>query len=229
MGTPDYKDVASPVGNPLRYPRRVMIEILQSAFESEFLYTDTEGFKVPNRFLIKFDEDGETSKDSQLVIADGWTDELEQTDPRPMIIVNRGDFGFLGLSVGSGKTHGWPDYDIEKKTKTETYADMTEMPLSLSCLARQELETEELAWACALFIRMLHFELMEKSKLFKISMPRVSAPAIIKSDSKIDLVLTVVSFSVHQAMQWKVTRPVRIGKLVYQFFVKGEDEPFVEV
>ena len=229
MGTPDYKDVQTPVGNPLRYARRVMIEILQSAFESEYLYTDTVGSRVVNPFLIKFQEDGETAEDSRLVIADGWTNELEQTDPRPMIIVNRGDFGFLRLSVGQGKSHGWPEYDLENKTKTETYADLTEMPLSLSCLARQELEAEELAWACALFIRMLHFELKEKSQLFKISLPRVGAPAIVKSDAQIDLVLTPVTFTVNQTMQWTVTRPVRLGKLVYQFFVAGEDEPFVEV
>ena len=229
MGTPDYKDIQSTVGNPLRYARRVLIEILQSAFESEYLYTDTDGSRVPNRFLIKFDGDGETAEDSNLVIADGWTNELEQTDPRPMIIVNRGDFGFLRLSIGQGKSHGWPEYNIANKTKKEEYADLTEMPISLSCLARQELEAEELAWACALFIRMLHFELMEKSKLFRISLPSVGAPAIVKSDSLIDMVLTPVTFTVNQTIQWTVTRPVRLGNLVYQFFVAGEDEPFVEV
>ena len=151
MGTPDYKDIRTPVGNPLRYGRRVMIQILQSAFESEHLYTDTDGSRVENRFLLKLDEEGEPAEDSRLVISDGWTNELTAKEPRPMVIVNRGDFGFLGLSIGASQTHGWPRYDINEEagtaTKTERYADLTEMPLSFTCLARQELEAEELAWA----------------------------------------------------------------------------------
>jgi len=233
MGTPDYKDTRTPVGNPLRYPRRAMIEILQSAFESEYLYTDTEGERVVNRFLVKLDEKGEPKEDSRLVIADGWTNELEQKDPRPMVIVNRGDFGFLQLAVGASQTHGWPRYKINQEaktaTKTEEFTDLTEMPLQLSCLARQELEAEELAWACALLVKMMHFELQEKSQLFRISIPRVGAPAIVKSDSQIDLFLTPVMFTVNQSIRWTVTRPVRLGRLVLQFFCDGEGKPFVEV
>ena len=233
MGTPDYKNTETPVGNPLRYARRVLIQILQSAFESEHLYTDTDGERVVNRFLLKLTDKGEPAKDTNLVIADGWTNELTSTEPRPMIIVNRGDFGFLQLGVGASQTHGWPQYKIDteamKASKIERYSDLTEMGMQLSCLARQELEAEELAWACGLFIRMMHFELDEKSQLFKISVPRIGSPAIVKADSQIDLFLTPVTFTVHQAMKWKVERPVRMGRLVYQFFIKGEDEPFVEV
>lgn len=233
MGAPDYKDVQAPVGNPLRYGRRVLIQILESAFSSEYLYTDTDGSRVQNRFLIELGEDNVPTENSQLVIADGWTNELEAKEPRPMVIVNRGDFGFLRLSIGAKRTHGWPQYDIDLETKTATkvekYADMTEMPLSFSCLARQELESEELSWAVALFLWSLHHELTEKSQLFKISEPRVGAPAVVKADSLIDLFLTPVSITVHQALTWKVTRPVRLGNLVYQFFIKGDDEPFVEV
>lgn len=233
MGTPDYKDVRTPVGNPLRYGRRVLIQILESAFSSEYLYTDTEGERVKNRFLIELGEDNVPKENSQLVIADGWTNELDSKEPRPMVIVNRGDFGFLRLSIGAKRTHGWPRYDINEQagtaTKTEKYADMTEMPLSFSCLGRQELESEELSWAVALFLRSLHFELEERSDLFKISEPRIGAPAVVKADSLIDLFLTPVSVTVHQALTWKVTRPVRLGNLVYQFFIKGDDEPFVEV
>jgi len=233
MGTPDYKATETPVGNPLRYARRVMIQILQSAFESEYLYTDTPGHRVQNRFLVKLTEAGEPAEDTELVIADGWTNELTATEPRPMVIVNRGDFGFLQLGIGASQTHGWPQYKVDqeamKATKIEKYADLTEMGLQLSCLARQELEAEELAWACGLFIRMMHFELDEKSEFFKISIPRIGAPAIVKADSQIDLFLTPVTFTVHQSMKWTVERPVRMGRLVYQFFINDEDEPFVEV
>jgi hypothetical protein len=217
-GTPEVKDLETPVGNPLRYPRRVLLQILGSAF------SEPELIDGHNPFLFVFDPStGEISKDSKLVLADTWTDELESTAPRPMIIISRGDFGFLKLGIGAKEN------TVTFLGQKKRYADMTEMPVILNCISRRDLESEDLAWIAAGIFRFFKEEIRKRINVQKLSDPRVGAPIVVKSDSQIDLFLTPVSMVVHQATRWDVKKSLRLGKFEYQFFLPGEDEPIHEV
>jgi len=217
-GTPEVKDLETPVGNPLRYPRRVLLQILASAFSEPGLIDDT------NPFLFVFDfEKGEVAQDSKLVLADTYSDELESTDPRPMVIVSRGDFGFLKLSIGAKEN------TVSSLGATKTYADMTEMPIVFNCISRRDTESEDLAWATAGIFRYFKSEIRKRINVQKLSDPRVGAPIVVKADSQIDLFLTPISMTVHQVTRWGVKKPLRLGKFEYQFFLPGEDEPIHEV
>jgi hypothetical protein len=217
-GTPEVKDLETPVGNPLRYPRRVLIQILASAF------SEPELIDGGNPFLFVFDHDkGEISKDSKLVIADTYSDELQATEPRPMIIASRGDFGFLKHGIGA-KENTVSFLGAKKK-----YADMTEMPVILNCLSRRDIESEDLAWAVTGIFRYFKEEIRRRVNVQKLSDPRVGAPIVVKADSQLDLFLTPISLMVHQASRWEVKKPLRLGTFEYQFFLPGEDEPIHEV
>lgn len=218
-GTPELKDLTTPVGNPLRYPRRVLLQILGSAFAEPDLIDGG------NPFLFVFNrETGEISEESKLVIADTYTDELEATAPRPMIIVSRGDFGFLGLGIGAKENIG-----VSHLGSTTRYADITEMPVIFSCVARRDIESEDLAWAVTAIIRLFKAEIRKRINVQKLSDPRVGGPIVVKSDSQNDLYLTPVSLTVHQTTRWDVKKELNIGKFEYQFFLPGEDEPILEV
>lgn len=217
-GTPEVKDLTTPVGNPLRYPRRVLIQILAS------LYSEPELIDGGNPFLFVIDPTtGEISKDSKLVIADTYSDELQATDPRPMIIISRGDFGFLNLGIG-GKENTVSYLGAKKQ-----YADMTEMPVILNCISRRDIESEDLAWATVAMFRYFKEEIRRRVNFQKMSDPRVGAPIVVKADSQMDLFLTPISMTVHQASRWVVKKPLRLGTFEYQFFLPGEDEPIHEV
>ncbi len=218
FGTPEVKDLATPVGNPLRYPRRVLIQILGSAF------AEPELLDGGNPFLFVFDQKtGEISKDSKLVIADSYTDELMATAPRPMIIASRGDFGFLNLGIGAKLN------TVSYLGQRKEYADMTEMPIVFNCISRRDIESEDLAWTAAGIFRFFKEEIRRIINVQKLSDPRIGAPIVIKADSQIDLFLTPISMTVHQATKWVVKKPLRFGTFVYQFFLPGEDEPIHEV
>jgi len=218
FGTPEVKDLTTPVGNPLRYPRRVLLQILASAF------SEPELLDGKNPFLFVFDfEKGEISSASKLVLADTYSDELEQTEPRPMIIVSRGDFGFLNLGIG-GKQN-----TVSYLGQKKTYADMTEMPVILNCISRRDTESEDLAWAVTGLIRYFKEEIRKRINVQKLSDPRVGAPIVVKADSQADLFLTPVSMVVDQASRWVVKKSLRFGRFEYQFFLPGEDEPIHEV
>jgi hypothetical protein len=217
-GTPDVKDLTTPVGNPLRYPRRVLLQILASAFSEPTLIDGG------NPFLFVFDRDrGEISKDSKLVLADTYTDELEATAPRPMVVVSRGDFGYLSLGIGAKEN------TVSFLGAKKVYADMTEMPVIFNCISRRDIESEDLAWATASIFRYFKTEIRRRINVQKLSDPRVGAPIVVKADSQIDLYLTPISMMVSQATRWEVKKPLRLGNFEYQFFLPGEDEPIQEV
>jgi len=217
-GTPEVKDLETPVGNPLRYPRRVLLQVLASAF------SEPELIDGGNPFLFIFDQDKkEIGKDSKLVLADTYTDELEVTEPRPMVIVSRGDFGWLRLGIGAKEN------TLSYLGAKKTYADMSEMPIIFNCISRRDIESEDLAWATAQIFHLFREEIRRRINVQKLSDPRVGAPIVVKADSQNDLYLTPVSMAVHQASRWDVTKPLRIGKFEYQFFLPGEDEPIHEV
>ena len=217
QGTPEIKDQTTPVGNPLRYPRRIVLQLLQSAFAEEHLVTP----ETDNPYLYKKNADGGPAEDSKIVIADGYTDELTRKEPRPMIIVTRGDFGFLNLSIG-GKLN-----TVSYRGGLKEYVDGTEMPLIINCVARRDMPAEEIAWIIAGFFRFFKTEIRRRINVFKLGDPRVGAPIIVKADSQADLFLVPVSFMVQQTMKWNVIKPMRNGTGIIEVYLKGEDEPFL--
>ena len=87
MSAPDLPDYTQPTANPVYRLKTVVIAILESVFEQEYLYQD-----VKNSFRILWDDDGEISDDSDLIISDVFSEDLTKTDPRPLIIIKRGPF-----------------------------------------------------------------------------------------------------------------------------------------
>lgn len=216
-GTPDAKDLSTPVGNPLRYPRRVLLQLLQSAFSEETLLDGT------NPFLLKMDPvTGDVAKDSKVVLADTYTDELAKTEPRPCVLIGRGDFGFLNLSIGEKKN--W-----SVRGSRQQFADMTEVPIITNCVSRRDTESEDLAWVVTGLYRLFKTELRKKSQLFRVSDPRVGAPVIVKADSQADLYLTPVSLVVNQTVAWDLLKQLRSIELRFEFYAPNETEPFAEV
>jgi len=64
--TPDFGDTISRIGDFVRYPRRVMLQMLRSALSSEYLFTDTDGHRVPNEYRYEADAEGQTTKESRI-------------------------------------------------------------------------------------------------------------------------------------------------------------------
>lgn len=197
MSTPAYGDTMKRVGDYLRYPRRVMLEVLRSAFSSEHLFTNTEGHKMENPFLYKEDEHGGTARDSKLELADVWAEELDVTDPRPTLLTQRGSLAFNDSSIDGFKGADPGGLAIE-------YADMLRMPLSFLCFAQKDLLSEELALASALLLRFFRNRIQKKTHIHKIDSPVIGEIAVITRGSRSNLFSTPVSFSVHMPINWVV-------------------------
>lgn len=218
-GTPDFKDVQTPVGNPLRYARRVVLQILESALAEPHLFTP----KSESPYLYKADPvSGDVLEDSKVVIADTYADELEKTEPRPVLLVSRGDFGFMHLSIGGRRNQSY-------NMAVQQFVDMTETPVIVNCISRRDTEAEDLAWIVVGLFRMFKFDIKKQTQLFKISDPRAGTPAIIKADSQADLYAVPVSMVTHLPVSWSVIKQPQEISFRIQVYAPNETEPFVEV
>lgn len=197
--TPAYHDSRSRVGDFLRYPRRVLIEALEQGFSNDYFYTwdDAEERRVVNPFLYS-KKDGETAKDSRLEIADGWTRELEATNPRPIILCSRDTMTFQDSSIGGLNNPSYP------WGKSREFADTLQVPLIFHCFAREDVESEELALVTTLFLRMFREFHLKNTRLLKMTTPAIGAPTPIKTDARVDLFDTQISFLTAITISWKV-------------------------
>jgi hypothetical protein len=193
-GIPDFGDNISRVGDIIRYPRRVLIQALKSAFSEEHLF----GFDNP--FLYKAEENGDTSKESRLEIADMFTNELNATDPRPIIIAQRGHVPFGEGSIGTllkmDTPHG----------KWKTFTIQIRIPINFLCFARVDVESEELALVTAFVLRLFRERTVKSTKLFKIDTPEVQMTTPIETGAQVELFSTGVVTGTVLTLVWKVTQ-----------------------
>lgn len=197
--TPSYGDSSSRVGDFLRYPRRVLIEALEKGFSEPYFYTwDDDGSKRLENPFLYIRDGAETSLDSRLEIADGWTRELNATDPRPIILCTRDSMTFQNSSIAGLRNQELP------WSKTKTFSDLLTVPLVFQCFAREDVESEELALVTALFFRLFREKHLKSTKLMSMGSPIIGPPVPVSSDQRVDLFATPVSFPVTMSICWRL-------------------------
>jgi hypothetical protein len=195
MSTPDFGDTVIRVGDYLRYPRRMLIQVLESGFSSPKFFNSTG-----NPFLYVKDEvKGDTAETSKIEIADGWTNELDKTDPRPIILCQRDTLTFEDTSINAFKGIDLPGGLVKR------HADLIKLPLNFLCFSRIDTEADELALTVGLFFRLFRDHLRNNSKLFKMSSPVIGNATPVRTDAKIDLFSVPVSLTTEYTIVWKVT------------------------
>lgn len=209
-GLPNFGELTDPVFNPLVYPRRILISVLESQFSQNTLSLSMGQWA--ERFRLIKDDNGEISKDSKLVIADSFAEELTQPNPRPVIIVSRGTFGFVDLAIDNRRPQllakrayntspGEVMIGDSGRTKMK-YSDLTVVPISIECYAKRPVETEMLAWFAAGFIKLFAHQIRDGSRMHKIGSPNIGPVTKYKQDSKVDLFVSSVVLTIQQAYVW---------------------------
>jgi hypothetical protein len=209
-GVPEFGDLAEPVFNPLSYPKRIIITVLESYFSQAVLSTSIGTWS--NRFQVVKEDSGELSKRTKLVIADSFSEELVQTDPRPTIIVSRGTFGFMDLAIDNRRPqlltkrlHNTSPGELaigdSGRTKVK-HSDLTIVPISIDCYARQSVEVDQLAWLVAGFFKIFSHQIRDGARFHKISSPNIGPPTKYKGDSKVDLLVASIVLTIQQTYVW---------------------------
>lgn len=219
LGLPDFGDLETPPFNPLIYPRRVIMEVLESMFSQQVLSV-VPG--MPSNPFLYIPEGNEPNLRSKLVIADSFSDELRKNDPRPTIVIGRGTFQFADMAIGA-KRDSMP---VKLLTKTNTkaigtddrtqskYSDMTTVGIDIRCYSRRDTEVEQLAWLVAGALRFFRSQIRDGSRLHKLTSPVVGAVSVVKTDAQIDLFTAPVSLMIYQPMVWQVQATVSPQEII---------------
>lgn len=223
LGAPDFGDTTTPVFNPLVYPRRIIIEVLESAFSQDILF----GYpgSPPNPYKYKVAADGGPADDSGIVIADTFSDSLVAADPRPIITVDRGAFQFADVAIdGMGQRGATPalattdaDGDLHVMGGAgvnQSFQDFATMSLSLNCYARRSLEAEQVAWLSGGFIRFFEREIKLGASIHRLDSPVIGEVRSVRADSQNDLFVCPITLVVHQVISWNKTNTAEYDQIL---------------
>jgi hypothetical protein len=227
VGAPNFGDLSTPVFNPLVYPRRIIIEILEAVFSQETLVTYPDS--PSNPYQLKLDINGEPTDDSGIIIADTFADELLTKDVRPVIVIDRGSFQFSDTAIDGrsfgGASPGAPYLDANNEESTlkglsgrtkAVFQDYASMSIGINCYARRSIDAETIAWLAGGFVRMFEREIREGARLHKIESPVIGEARTVKADSQHDLFICPITLVVWQTLKW-----VKSTTATYQEILDG--------
>ena len=214
---PDFGDLVTPTLNPLIYPRRILIEVLENFFSQDDLITPDGITGNPFRYIPENDE---PDRRSRLIIADSYSQELSRKDIRPTILIGRGPLSFAGGAINSRRDNflvhqlstGSPAIGFESRSKSN-FSDMVAMPISINCYARNVAEVEQLAWLVAGVLKFFKQQIRDGARIHKIDSPSISAANPFKSDSSIDLFVINITLMMYQTIVWVMQSTATTGAI----------------
>lgn len=187
------------IGNVLLYPRRILLEVFQRAFQYENLFTPETASGIPqevNPFLLKYAADGSLAPDSRLVLADFGSDDLIKKEARPRLIVERSGGRFINQGMGDKNDISWGG--VQHSRKSNLYQSM----INIRAVGRKKIESELLALSAQMLIQMFKDEIKKKSALHYIGTPEVGPTVPEKADAEVEQYSTSVTIEIAQAINW---------------------------
>lgn len=236
LGLPDFGQLSTPQFNPLIYPRRIIIEVLENFF-SQNNFVSYSG--APANPYLYIPEGTEPHKNSKIVIADNYSDELKKTDPRPVVILERGTLQFNDLAINSKRDSNFnnklltrinstPAIGTDTRTRLK-FSDIVSMPLTIKCYSRRDTEAEQLSWIIAGILKFFKEQIKEGSLIHKITSPVIGPCSQIKSDAKIDLFSIPVNFLIYQTIVWNVQNSASPAMIMSPNFANLSNYPYPKV
>jgi len=138
-------------------------------------------------------------EDTEIVITDETPVNASVVGQRPAITIVRGPMAFAGLTLDTRQSSSM-------LSSMEKYTDMVSCTCSLNCLAKNDLESERLAWYVANHIWLLRKMLIKDTPVHYIHVPQIGSPspagAIVQGDNWVN---TAVGLPVYMQVYGVVT------------------------
>lgn len=146
---------------------------------------------------FQWTEDQDSTK---IFIADSWTENLERPEPRPALIITRGDIRWSNTTIDQLQEQRFG-------TAERTYTDLLSSDLTVNCFSREGLEAELLANIVFQTVQFFAKIIRSRSKVFELNSVVLGREALVQSDSKIDLTVVPVGIGLHWQDRWKLRIP----------------------
>jgi hypothetical protein len=197
-GLKDFSDPNYFYTDKLRFMENSVLSFLQILFST-----------FPNGCLHY---DHEINENSNIKIEGANTDNLEDPDTRPKIVVARGPVQFqqagINAMIGSANT----------SLLNQRHSTIMAGSVGISCYSREELEADKIAEICASAIEAFQ-PIIRKYGFLEIRTSQIGQRAMIKSDSRPELFVTPVLLRTSVTANWNrsVIDPVKLRKYILEF------------
>jgi hypothetical protein len=171
---------------PTSLAKDLILKFLQDLFSEKELYDGKNDFLWAPAIA-----------DSKILIADAYTEDLEQMEKRPAIVLRRGNTGWMNTSLGNRLA-------VSFQTGSRSYKDMIHTDLTAECLSRNGLEAEFLADLVFQGIRFFSLQIRQRGA-FWIDSAAVGPETLIQSDSQQELTAVPVGMRLLFHQTWKIT------------------------
>ncbi len=201
--------------NYTSFAKDVVLKFLQDAFSQEDFYEDPnfqpeslEELSQPespldpndpetriamvNEFLWKEDQD-----ETQIFIGDSYTENLEKPEPKPALILTRGDIRWMNTSIDQMEQQSFGTGD-------RTYLDLIQSDITINCFSRNGLQAELLANIVFQSVQFFARRLRERTRIFEINSVVLGRESIVQSDAKIDLMVVPVGIGLYWSDRWRL-------------------------
>lgn len=155
---------------------------------------------------------------SELEIEGQGTDNLQNVEARPKIVVARGPVQFQQASING--MIGSQNMSLQR----QRHAVIMAGSVGISCYSREELEADRLAEICASSIEGFQ-PIIRKYGFLEIRTAQIGQRAMIKSDARPELFVTPVLLRTSVTANWKreVVDPVKLRKMILEFNIQPVD------
>lgn len=147
--------------------------------------------KLINNFLWS-----ENQEDTKIFIADSWTENMERTEPRPALIVTRGDIRWMSTGIDQFQQQSFA-------TGARTYMDLIAGDITINCFSRNGLQSELLSTIVFSAVQFFAKDLRERTRLFEVNTVTIGRESLVQSDSKEDLFVVPVGIGLYWHDRWR--------------------------
>jgi len=168
------------------FAKDIILAFLQDMFSQQDLYDGK------NDYLWSPDPE-----ESKILIADGYTEDLEAAEMRPAIVLRRGPIRWLRRSIDQ-RAH------VDFRTGARSFKDLLSSDLTAECLSRNGLEAELLADIVFQGIQLFASSVRTRGA-FDVDTVAIGPETLIQGDSQQELTAVPVGIQLLLQRDWTVS------------------------
>ena len=214
-GETNYGACPQRIGNPLIYPRRIFLILLNSFFAQDQLVSFPNA--PENRYKVICNSDGSIDYDrSGVTINDSFDKTI--ANARPQVVISRGQSSWQDVGMGDQAGQSF------RGSGRSSFHDVFTVPIQFSIYSANDIEAEELAWSVAFFIKLFEIEIRKGTVIQQVTSAFIGPVVPAKVDSEVDLFQIDIQTTVTMPVNWIKTSTLSLDDIKNGFCNLSGDE-----
>ena len=139
----------------------------------------------------------EDETETKIQVCDDFTLNLETSNFRPAVCIQRRNINFTNLTLGQRR-------DLSFKTGKKSYTDLMTCDIIIQCISREGLEAERIGLTVFNAIHMTRDALKKDYNIFKLDSMDLGAETPLKTDSDTDYIMVPIGVRFLKNVSWSI-------------------------